>query len=236
MDIPKKAQSPDMFTGISRRYELGNHILSFGLDMLWRKRLVKLVAKNDPNNVLDVATGTGDVAFALATIPSIQHITGVDPSSGMLQRANERKRKKFPEENDTIIFVEGDAQNLSMKDASVDAITISFGIRNVPNVQKALEEFSRVLKQGGGLYILEFSLPENRFIRKGYLLYLRFVLPIIGGVVTGNRQAYTYLNKTIEEFPKSADVVASIKEAGFKNVQVTRMLFGAVKIYEAKNI
>jgi len=230
MPDPKAVNS--MFARIAGRYDLANHLLSGGVDYLWRQRLVRVVHDADPRSVLDLATGSGDVAFALADglAPGVQ-LTGMDFCQPMLDEAV-KKGTGHPRWG-AIQFRHGDGMALPLPDRSFDAVTISFGLRNMADRHKALKEMHRVLRPGGRLYVLEFSQPFFWF-RPFYYAYLKFFLPVVAGVVTGDRSAYEYLCGSIEEFPGRAGLSAEIRRAGFDAVKATPLTCGIVALHEAQ--
>jgi demethylmenaquinone methyltransferase/2-methoxy-6-polyprenyl-1,4-benzoquinol methylase len=220
-----KSDSWKMFDQISSTYDRVNWILSFGQDQRWRRKAASYLPLRPHLEVLDLATGTGDQLTAILKSGfSIQRLIGIDLSEKMLELG----RKKF-----TQPFVEllrGDAQKLSFSPNQFDAITFSFGIRNVENPLLSLQEIKRVLKPGGKALILEFSIPPV-IIRPFFLFYLRHVLPFLGGLFSKNKGAYQYLNSTIETFPSGKDFLALMHSAGFESLQRHPMNFGAVTLY-----
>ena len=229
--IIKKSQSWQMFNQISSRYDLLNRLLSFGLDLHWRKLLNKFLPKKERLVILDLATGTGDVPIILCKLnPQIVQAKGVDLAENMLLIG----RKKIENENLTkrINLERGDANQTSFPSNSFDAATIAFGIRNVEAPSKVLNEMHRVLNKNGKALILEFSMPANIIIRRIHVWYLRTLVPMVGGMITGNKPAYTYLNQTIEQFPYGEEFCALLKKAGFINVKPHSLLFGTATIYE----
>jgi demethylmenaquinone methyltransferase / 2-methoxy-6-polyprenyl-1,4-benzoquinol methylase len=220
-----------MFARIAGRYDLANHLLSGGVDFWWRQKLVRAVHDAHPADVLDLATGSGDVAFALADgLPPGIRITGMDFCQPMLDEAV-KKRDASPRWQ-RIEFRQGDGMALPLPDHAFDALTISFGLRNMADRHKALSEMRRVLRPGGRLFVLEFSQPDAWF-RPFYYGYLKFVLPFVAGAVTGDRSAYEYLGGSIEQFPERAAMSAEIRRAGFGSVRATPLTFGIVALHEA---
>lgn len=230
MPDPKAVNS--MFARIAGRYDLANHLLSGGVDFWWRQRLVRAVHDTEPGAVLDLATGSGDVVFALSDgLPPGVRLTGMDFCQPMLDEAV-KKRATCGRWAD-IEFKQGDGMALPLPDASYDALTLSFGLRNMADRHQALTEMRRVLRPGGSLFVLEFSQPYFWF-RPFYYAYLKFVLPLIAGVVTGDRSAYEYLGGSIEQFPGRAAMSAEIARAGFGAVRATPLTFGIVALHEAR--
>jgi demethylmenaquinone methyltransferase/2-methoxy-6-polyprenyl-1,4-benzoquinol methylase len=230
MPDPKAVNS--MFARIASRYDLANHLLSGGIDHLWRQRLVRKVHDCHPDTVLDLATGSGDVAFALAeALPLGAQVTGMDFCQPMLDEAvkkrSNRSRCSFIE------FKQGDGMALPIKDASYDAVTISFGLRNMADRHKSLSEMRRVLRPNGQLFVLEFSQPYFWF-KPIYYIYLKLLLPGVAALVTGDRSAYEYLGGSIESFPGRGKMSAEISRAGFHNVRATPFTFGIVALHEAE--
>ncbi len=222
-----------MFGRIARRYDLANRLLSGGVDVWWRRCLVGAVRRGQPKDVLDLATGSGDVAFALARgLPDGVLITGMDFCQPMLDEAVV-KQQAAGGRYAHIRFAQGDALKLPLPDSSFDAVTISFGLRNLADRPRGLAEMRRVLRPGGKLFVLEFSQPHPWF-RPFYLFYLRRILPLIAGFVTGDRSAYVYLNETIESFPGRAALAEEIRAAGFQSVKATGMTFCIVALHEAQ--
>ena len=220
-----------MFARIARRYDLANHLLSGGVDRWWRHRLVAAVRRAHPRDVLDLATGSGDVAFALARkLPTGTAITGMDFCQPMLDEA-ELKKQKSPGYAG-LVFRQGDGLALPLADASFDAVTISFGLRNMADRDRALREMRRVLRPGGRLFVLEFSQPRLWF-RPFYFFYMRRLAPLLAGRLTGDRAAYEYLCGSIEQFPGREALARTIREAGFNRVSVHALTFGIVALHEA---
>jgi len=233
--MPDPAAVNSMFGRIARRYDAANVILSLGIDRWWRRRLVGAVVRQSPRRVLDLATGSGDVAFALACAldPSVA-ITGMDFCQPMLDQAETKKLAAGANRFRNVSFRIGDGLALPLPDASLDAVTIAFGLRNLADRARGLREMRRVLRPGGRLFVLEFSQPFPWF-RPCYFFYLRHLLPRIAGVVTGDREAYVYLNDTISEFPGRAALSREISAAGFSAVQARALTLGIVALHEAAN-
>ncbi|MCX7835900.1 MAG: bifunctional demethylmenaquinone methyltransferase/2-methoxy-6-polyprenyl-1,4-benzoquinol methylase UbiE [bacterium] len=217
-----------MFNRISRRYDLANRILSFGIDQCWRRKAISKLGNLQNKSMLDVATGTGDMIWiALKKYPQLQPV-GLDYAPQMLQLAKQKDTQN------RVHWILGSADDLPLQDNSMDVITISFGIRNVANYQRALQEFYRVLKPNGMLAILEFSMPTNPLWKKIYRFYLFNLLPWIGGIVSGDKKAYHYLPKSVEAFPYGERLVNLMKEASFQEVQQHPLTGGIATLYTAK--
>lgn len=225
--MPEGAAVSRMFAEIAHRYDAANHLLSGGVDFHWRRVLVKMVAAAQPRDVADLATGSGDVAFALRQgLAQDTVIAGYDFCEPMLEQARAKQGGDTP-----VHFAFGDCMHLPLADASVDAITIAFGVRNFEDRLRGLREMHRALRPGGRAFILEFSQPYAWF-RPCYYLYLKFILPLLAGVATGKKDAYDYLACSIEGFPARAELSAQIREAGFQSVTATALTFGIVAIHE----
>jgi demethylmenaquinone methyltransferase/2-methoxy-6-polyprenyl-1,4-benzoquinol methylase len=231
--MPDPIAVNSMFGRIARRYDVANRLLSGGLDVWWRHRLVAAVRRHGPREVLDLATGSGDVAFALSRgLAAGVRITGMDFCQPMLDEAELKKSAGRDERYANITFRQGDGLALALADESFDAITISFGLRNLADRVRGLREMRRVLRPGGRLFVLEFSQPSAWF-RPLYFFYLKNILPRIAGAVTGDRAAYDYLNNTITEFPDREALASEIRAAGFAQVAASGMTFGTVALHEA---
>lgn len=227
--MPDPQAVNSMFARIARRYDVANHLLSGGVDWWWRRRLIRVVSRHAPRDVLDLATGSGDVAFALADgLPAGTPITGMDFCRPMLDEAElkQRERGRYP----NLSFREGDGLNLPIADAAFDAATISFGLRNMADRHRCLGELHRVLRPGGRVWVLEFSQPY-RWFRPIYYAYLRHVLPWVAGVVTGDKGAYDYLCGSIAEFPTHEGIAAELQRAGFGEISVSRLTGGIVALH-----
>ncbi len=228
---PSRQDVYRMFDRIARRYDLVNRLLSLGQDIRWRKKLAELLPDRQSQSVLDLATGTGDVLLSLVKYSKkIRCGIGLDMSARMLEVA----RRKLPGSaiSENLSLVRADATNIPCSDNSFDVVTMAFGIRNVTDVKKSLSEMHRVLNQSGKVLILEFSLPPNSLIRKLHLFYLRHLLPAIGGLISGDKEAYQYLNTTIESFPYGSEFLKLLDEVGFKSTRAHPLTFGVATIYE----
>ncbi len=231
--MPDPAAVNSMFARIAKRYDLANHLLSGGLDIGWRRKLVWAVERHAHKDVLDLATGSGDVAFALERgLAPGTRITGMDFCQPMLDQADAKKAALPAASQASLTFRPGDGMALPLPDACFDAVTISFGLRNMADRHRSLREMHRVLRPGGRLYVLEFSQPPAWF-RPLYYFYLRRLLPFIAGAITGDRAAYVYLNETIEQFPGRDALAAEIGAAGFSQVTSRALTVCTVALHEA---
>lgn len=223
------------FNLIAPAYDLANDAMTFGLHRLWRSVLCKTAAKLIPSRgcILDVATGTGDVVLGILKIRGDVHITGVDPSEGMLQVAREKLERKATLHASTVEMKTGDARSLPFSDNTFDVVTISWGIRNVNPFQEGLREMLRVLKPGGSLVVLESGKPELKPIGAAYKLYSK-LLPFIGGRISGFMPAYRYYTETVESFPAGAQFVGDMFEAGFVKAQYKTLGGSIVYLYTAQ--
>ncbi len=227
---PSRENVHRMFDRIAPRYDLLNHLLSFNRDKVWRRRMATLLPTRANLKLLDLATGTGDQLITLFDSGKVASGVGVDPSEKMLVIGVDKIRRRGL--SDKLTMLAGSGEAIPCADKSVDVVTISFGIRNVTDVPKALREMHRVLKPDGRALILEFSLPKSAMVRAGYLFYFRHILPTLGGIISGDRKAYKYLNQTVETFPYGEQFVALMREAGFDSVKATPLTFGVATIYQ----
>jgi demethylmenaquinone methyltransferase/2-methoxy-6-polyprenyl-1,4-benzoquinol methylase len=214
----------EMFDGIARRYDLANHLLSCGCDFAWRKRAAEIVAAWSPNAIVDLATGTGDLALALAKTLPRSEIIGADFSEEMLAVAKAKGVRRV---------VTADALALPFADRSFDCLTIAFGLRNIKDWNAALREMSRVLTANGNLLVMEFSLPSMSILRSVYRFYLHRLMPIFGSFLTRKKTAYDYLGDSIEQFPGGEELVRLVEANGFSNAAAEPLTGGIVTIYTA---
>ncbi|MBP8192860.1 MAG: bifunctional demethylmenaquinone methyltransferase/2-methoxy-6-polyprenyl-1,4-benzoquinol methylase UbiE [Chitinophagales bacterium] len=221
----KKQQVATMFNNVAGTYDFLNHFFSVGIDKLWRRKLVKLIGKTNPKMILDVATGTADLAIAETKLNPTK-IIGVDISEKMLDVGRE-KIKSYP----SIELQLGDSENLQFTENTFDAVSVSFGVRNFENVPAGLSEMRRVLKPSGKVFILEFSKPGNWLVQKLYYFYFCNVLPFVGNLVSKDARAYTYLPESVRMFPDGQKFVALMQEAGYKNIECKPLTFGISTIY-----
>lgn len=224
-----RAQAPAMFDRIARTYDTLNGVLSFGMHRTWRRRALTHVPDRSGLRALDVATGTADVALALLDDPRVAHVTGCDLSTEMLARGRE-KVLRHPRA-DACELVVGDALALPFEDGAFDLVTISFGIRNLIDTDRGLQELRRVLAPGGRLIVLEFSTPEPGPFNAIYDVYRRSVLPRIGGALSGDARAYRYLDRTIAAFPSGEAMLERLSNAGLLDARRESLALGAVSIY-----
>jgi demethylmenaquinone methyltransferase / 2-methoxy-6-polyprenyl-1,4-benzoquinol methylase len=224
----KKDQVATMFNNISGRYDFLNHFLSIGIDLIWRKKAIKLLQEFQPKNVLDVATGTGDFAIeALKLKP--EKIIGVDISDGMLEVGRKKMIRKGYSE--IIQMIQGDSENLPFEENKFDAAIVAFGVRNFENLEKGLTEIKRVLKPGGKLVVLEFSKPKRFPFKQIYMLYFKVVLPLIGGIISKDKSAYTYLPESVDAFPDGLKFTQILTQVGFNNTTCKPLTFGISSLY-----
>ena len=228
--LGKKEQVTQMFDAISSNYDGLNRVISFGIDVKWRKKVVALVAEKNPETILDIATGTGDLAIMM-TKTTANTIIGLDLSAGMLEVG----KKKIEEKHLTnkIEMVLGDSENIPYADNHFDAITVSFGIRNFENLEKGLSEIKRVIKPNGLFVILETSVPEKTPYKQGYSFYTKYILPLIGRLFSKDNVAYGYLSESASLFPYGEKLNNILRKIGFIDVVAMPQTFGVATIYTA---
>jgi demethylmenaquinone methyltransferase/2-methoxy-6-polyprenyl-1,4-benzoquinol methylase len=226
----KKEKVRSMFNDIAPKYDFLNHFLSAGIDKLWRKKVRKILLPEKPETILDVATGTGDLAVELAKLKP-KSIIGIDIAADMLEVGKEKiKRKNL----DKIIKLQvGDSEKINFPDNYFDAVTVAFGVRNYENLQKGLKEMNRVMKIGGKTVILEFSKPRNFPVKNVYNFYFKHILPQLGRFFSKNDEAYSYLPDSVSKFPEGENFINQLINAGFKNPSQQRLTFGIATIYTA---
>ncbi|PWI30889.1 bifunctional demethylmenaquinone methyltransferase/2-methoxy-6-polyprenyl-1,4-benzoquinol methylase UbiE [Flavobacteriaceae bacterium LYZ1037] len=227
-DLGKKEQVTKMFDAISKEYDGLNRVISFGIDIKWRKKVIKIVASSQPEMVLDIATGTGDMAINLAET-SAKKIIGLDISEGMLNVGKQKILKKGLENK--IEMVVGDSENLPFENNTFDAITVGFGVRNFESLEKGLAEIYRVLKPKGVFVILETSVPTKTPFKQGYNFYTKSIMPIIGKLFSKDQSAYRYLSDSASVFPYGEALNNILREIGFINVTNKPQTFGVATIY-----
>ena len=228
--LGKKEQVATMFNNISKNYDGLNRVISFGIDVSWRKKVVKIVSNNNPQSILDIATGTGDLALMMSKL-NPKKIVGLDISEGMLSVGKQKIAKA--QLCDTIEMIVGDSEDMPFKDDTFDAITVSFGVRNFANLDKGLTEIRRVLKPSGTLVILETSNPTKFPFKQGYKIYTSFILPLIGKLLSKDKTAYSYLSESANYFPFGKNFDNILKKNGFINTKYKPLTFGVATIYIA---
>lgn len=228
-EMGKKEQVERMFDNIAHRYDFLNHFLSLGIDKVWRRKAINKLKTNKPQSVLDIATGTGDVAFEVKKMLNPSTLVGLDLSEGMLGFAREKSAKKGFEKS--ISFVKGDSENLQFDDNSFEAVIVSFGVRNFENLNKGLSEIYRVLTPNGKLVVLEFSKPKKFPIKNLYNFYFNNVLPMWGKLISKDQSAYTYLPESVKAFPEGAVFCGIMQQTGFTQIEEQPLTFGICTIY-----
>ena len=228
----KKQEVREMFDNIAPTYDRLNHILSFSIDKLWRRRVVRIVRRLRPERIMDLATGTGDLAIKMAQRIPKARIMGVDLSENMLEVAAAKVRRLGLD--DHIALYQGDAEALDVADGVLDVVTVAFGVRNFADVEKGLSEIWRSLRSGGHIVILEFSTPRNFLVRKAYKFYSEHIMKPVGGMVSKDRQAYDYLPDSIAEFSSPEQVLALMERVGFRECHRRSQSFGIAQIYIAQ--
>ncbi|MCJ7467592.1 MAG: bifunctional demethylmenaquinone methyltransferase/2-methoxy-6-polyprenyl-1,4-benzoquinol methylase UbiE [Maribacter sp.] len=228
--LGKKEQVTQMFNTISDTYDGLNRVISFGIDRKWRTKVVEILMEKKPRNILDIATGTGDLAINLVATGA-EKIIGLDISPGMLAIG---KNKVLKQKLDPIIeMVLGDSENLPFEKDTFDAVTVAFGVRNFENLQKGLSEIYRVLKPGGAFVVLETSVPSKKIYKQGYRFYTKKILPKIGRLFSSDTAAYSYLSESASVFPHGEDFNNILRKIGFIEVENKPQTFGVASIYFA---
>jgi len=226
----KKEQVSEMFDTISQNYDNLNRVISFGIDVKWRKKILKMVAEKNPKQILDIATGTGDLAILMADTKA-DKIIGLDISAGMLEVGKQKIAHKNL--SNKIEMILGDSENIPFEDNSFDAITVAFGVRNFEHLEKGLSEILRVLKPNGIFVILETSVPEKFPFKQGYRIYTKNIMPLIGKLFSKDKVAYQYLADSASIFPYGERLNNILLKIGFINVKHTPQTFGVATIYSA---
>ena len=232
-DLGKKEQVAKMFDTISKEYDGLNRVISFGIDIKWRNKVVDLIKNKQPKIILDIATGTGDLAINL-TETNADKIIGLDISRGMLEVG--KKKIKAKKLDQTIDMVLGDSENIPFEDNFFDAITVAFGIRNFETLENGLKEILRVLKPKGVFVILETSVPTKTPYKQGYHFYTKNILPVIGKLFSNDRNAYKYLCESASVFPHGEALNNILRKIGFSNIEDLPQTFGVATIYTASKI
>ncbi len=225
----KKKQVEEMFDKIAFRYDFLNHLLSAGIDVSWRKRAIKELIELNPKFVLDVATGTGDVAILTCKMLKTEKIIGIDISDGMLEIGKKKIIKLGLQTR--IELLKGDSETISFEDNTFDAGTVAFGVRNFENLEKGLQEILRVLRPGGKLVILEFSRPALPVIKNIYNFYLNVIAPKVGTIISKNKNAYKYLNESVQKFPERKFFINILNKLGYRNTLYKTLSLGICCIY-----
>ena len=227
----KKEQVASMFDNISGKYDFLNHFLSMGIDKGWRKKAIKILQKDQPETILDIATGTGDFAIAALKI-NPKKVVGVDISEGMLEKGREKiKSKKL---DNKIELKYGDSENLPFEDNSFNAITVGFGVRNFENLEKGLGEMLRVLTPEGKAAILEFSKPKKFPVKQSFGFYSKYIIPTIGKMVSKDKRAYAYLPESVAAFPEGKDFMDILVKVGYRDVEKKLVSGGIATIYTGR--
>jgi len=229
-ELGKKEQVTQMFDNISENYDGLNRVISFGIDIKWRKRVVAILKAKQPESILDIATGTGDLAINMVETGA-KRIVGLDISSGMLEVG----KKKINEKKliDTIEMVVGDSENLPFNESTFDAVTVAFGVRNFETLEKGLAEIHRVLKPRGTFVVLETSVPTKTPYKQGYNFHCKYILPLVGRLFSKDRSAYTYLSESAAVFPHGENFNNILRKTGFIEVENKPQTFGVASIYKA---
>jgi demethylmenaquinone methyltransferase/2-methoxy-6-polyprenyl-1,4-benzoquinol methylase len=224
----KKRQVAAMFDNISHRYDLLNHLLSMGIDIRWRRKAIRLLKPLRPKEILDVATGTGDLAIeALAT--GAEKVTGIDISEGMLEKGR-RKLQKLKLDG-KIELKAGDSEDLAFPDNKFDAVVVAFGVRNFENLERGLSEMLRVTRPGGMVVIIEFSKPSRFPLKQIFQFYFNRILPVVGRLISSDRSAYRYLPESVKTFPEGEDFLSILSATGYKNTKCIPLTFGISSVY-----
>ena len=229
--LKRNNQNREMFDSISKEYDFINNLITFGAHKKWKKQIVNICKKINPKKILDLATGTSDIAIELSSIKECK-IIGVDPSSKMLEVGQSKIDKKNL--NDKILLEKGNAENLKYDDGMFDVVTIGYGVRNFTSLKNSLKEIYRVLKKDGLLIILETSLPSSPLVRVFYNIHTKLYVRIIGMIFSNNSNAYGYLESSAKTFPYGKDFIKILRDMNFINIQSEIKLFGASTIYIAK--
>ena len=226
----KKEQVAEMFNNISHSYDFLNHFFSLGIDVLWRKKAIRILKKKNPKLILDVATGTGDFALeAMRMKMTDASVIGVDISAGMLEVGRKKIKKRGLDHKITLQL--GDSENLPFSDNHFDAFTVAFGVRNFQDLNKGMAEMLRVLKPGGTGVIIEFSRPTAFPIKQLFTFYFKYIMPGIGKLVSKDHRAYTYLPESVEAFPSGKNFIALMEQLGYKQCQCISLSGGIASIY-----
>ena len=219
----KKIQVQSMFNSIAPRYDYINGIMTFNMDKYWRREVCNMVLKNNPESIIDIATGTGDIAYDLIQVNN--KVVGIDNAEQMLEIANQKNT------SDNISFQLEDAENMSFENDSFNAATVSFGVRNFEDLSIGLIEIKRILAPGGKLVILETAVPSFFILRFGYFLYTKIIIPLLGRIIAKNQTAYKYLSNSAQHFPHGKEFQSILEKVGFTNIEIRYLSLGIVNIY-----
>lgn len=225
----KTGQVREMFDSIAPAYDVMNRMMTLGIDKVWRRKAVDMVGEYHPRRILDVATGTGDLVFLIDERLKPESLLGIDLSEGMLSVAREKARQRGVEQR--VTFAIEDCLSLSLPDDSYDAITVAYGVRNFENLLQGFTEMYRVLSPGGVLCVIELSTPEHFPMRQLYKFYTYTIIPLVGRIVSRDKQAYTYLPRSVAAVAQGEEMLDIFRKAGFKNCRLRRLTFGACTIY-----
>jgi demethylmenaquinone methyltransferase / 2-methoxy-6-polyprenyl-1,4-benzoquinol methylase len=227
--LSKKQQVAEMFDKIAFRYDFLNRFLSGGIDVYWRKKAISELKEVNPLTILDVATGTADVAIMCCKYLTPERVTGIDISEGMLELGRKKIAKQML--NNRIELLQGDSETINFSSDSFDAITVAFGVRNFEDLRRGLKEMLRVLKPGGKLVVLEFSRPTSKLFQAACNVYMKFVTPTLGRLISKNRDAYQYLNDSVKAFPEGREFVNILNETGYSGTYFKTLSLGICTIY-----
>lgn len=228
-DQNKGKEIAQMFDNISHRYDFLNQLFSLGIDKIWRKKAIEEIEKSHPDSILDIATGTADLAIAAANLTTAKQIIGIDLSEGMLAKGREKVAAQKLQERITLQV--GDSLALPFSDNSFDAITVAFGVRNFASLDAGLKEMNRVLKKDHTIAVLEFSKPKVFPVKQLFGIYFRYILPFVGKVFSKDAKAYTYLPASVAVFPEGEDFASIMDQCGFKNISIIPLSFGICTLY-----
>lgn len=226
----KREQVEQMFDSIAHRYDFLNRFLSLGIDQIWRKKAIASLKEVKPEYILDVATGTADLAIAALKL-NPKHVTGIDISNQMLAVGRDKIKAKLL--HDKIELLQGDSSKLPFNDNKFDAITVAFGVRNFELLQQGLNEMNRVMRKGGKIAVLEFSKPKQFPVKQLYNFYFKYILPTWGGLISKSKSAYTYLPESVNHFPEGKEFAAYLENAGFSQIKIKPLTFGVCTLYTA---
>jgi demethylmenaquinone methyltransferase / 2-methoxy-6-polyprenyl-1,4-benzoquinol methylase len=230
-EMSKKAQVEEMFDSISGKYDFLNRFLSLGIDQGWRKKAIQAISTIDPKRILDVATGTADLAIAASKGTKPEKVIGVDISEGMMKHGRVKIKQKGL--HNLITLERGDSEKLPFEDNSFDAVTVGFGVRNFENLELGLQEIHRVTRSGGKIAILEFSKPRIFPIKQLYNFYFKTILPTWGRLISGSQKAYTYLPESVQAFPDGKEFTDILEKVGFTKTESQPLTFGICSLYTA---